>query len=338
MDINIFTAAMRREFLTSYAKPVTPLPFERFTTTLSSTARIENFPWMSPTPQMTRYEGYRKVAQTAERKYSVENFEYDAAFEVRLRDVEDDKVGGYEMKARDMAYKAKYKTKADLVVKTLASGASTLCFDDSNFFATSHNLGGAGTVATGFGGGGNSITYTPTVAAATAQADDATTNKFIVLIHKPDAVLNPMVFLNRKEPKFMTDGGTPGSSWDKRVKYWIDGEFGVGFGYWWDAVLCTITNTPNLTGLFNAIDACRQQLRSMYLPQALPTDPFEYPHEQVMFDAGNATILCSTKLEQMFTHVLNEDRVGVSIPGSNGGITSNIYYKSFGLLTTNYLN
>jgi len=169
-------------------------------------------------------------------------------------------------------------------------------------------------------------------------SNDAVVHRFMVLVHDDQVPLKPLMIQKRKSPEFRTDAGSPASFKAKHADYWIDMEANAAYGYWWNAIQMTITDTPTLTELFAAMDACRQQLRQFSLPRALPTDPTEYVHEQTQFNALSATIVCSTGLEQLFNHALNEDRVGVSVAGSTAGITSNIYYKGFSLVTSNLIN
>ena len=321
---------MRKEFLQSMQVVGQPAPYTAFTTEIPSTARIENYAWMTPAPGVSRYVGHRRLAEIDQIKYTVENLEYDGTLTVNNRDIEDDIVNGYQMRMKDLTEKAKDPFKSRLLMTTLAAGGSSICFDGSNFFSSTHNQGGFGSVPLGFGGGGNAITFT------SSNSSDAVVHTFIILVH--DGVLKPLIYQNRKPPRFMTDSGTPQSSFAKKSNYWIDLEAAAAFGYWWDAIKITITNTPSLIDLFTCIDAARICLRRFTLPRALVTDPVEKVHEQKMFNPLNATIVCSTGLEQLFHHLLNEDRVGVSVAGSTAGITSNIYYKAFGLVVTGYLD
>lgn len=329
MDVNIFTAAMRQEFLRSMQAVAEPAPYEKFTTIVPSTARIENYAWMTPAPGISRYVGHRRLAVIDDIKYTVENYEYDGTLLVNLRDVEDDIVGGYKLRMKDLAEKAKAPFRSRILMQLLANGASTTCFDGSNFFSSTHNLGGVGTTPTGFGGGGNSLTFN-------SAASDAGTYRFVMLVHQGS--LNPLIFQDRKAPKFMTDAGTPETEKAKKALYWVDIEAAVAFGYWWDAVLVTITDLPTLTELGTCIDGARQAMRRFTLPLALPTDPVERVHEQTEFSQKNITIVSDTKLEQMFRHLANEERIGVSVAGSTAGFTNNIYYQTFNLVTTGYLD
>jgi len=324
---------MRAEFLNSMEGAAEPAPIEDWVTPVPSTARIENYAWMTPAPGISRYQGYRRLAQMSPVKYSVENLEYDGAFSVSLRDVEDDQVGGYKLRMRDLVEKSKTPFKSRLILQTLAAGKSTTCFDGSNFFATSHNIGGYATSIPGTSGntGGNLLGVT---AAATS---DGLTHRFVMLVK--DSVLNPMIYQTRKKPNFMTDAGTPQSSKAKKADFWIDLEAAAAFGYWWNAVMVEITNTPSVLELIGAVDCARQALRRFELPKALVTDPTEYPHEQLVISPKTAHVVCSVGLETLFDRVVTQNLLGVNQAGSTSGLqVNNAYYGKFSVTTSNHLN
>lgn len=329
MDVTIFTASMRTEFLKSIQAAAEPAPFERFTQIVPSTARLENFAWMTPAPGIAEYHGHRRFGTIDQVKYTVVNREYDAALQVPLRDIEDDIVGGYKTRMNDISVKAKLFP-GRLVLQTLAAGKTTTCFDGTNFFASTHVLGTAATAPTGFGGGGNALTFT------SANSADGVVHRFALLIH--NGALKPLLYQNRKGPKLITDSGTPQSEQNKIVKWTIDLEGAAAFGYWWDAILIEITNTPSLLDIFTCIDAAWKQILTFQMPLGLTTDKPEFIHEQLQLSPQVSTIVCSTGLYPLFRHALNEDRVGVSVAGSTAGITSNIYYRLTELVTSAFLN
>jgi phage major head subunit gpT-like protein len=332
LDVNLFTAAMRTEFLRSMQAVAEPYDFEDFTEVVPSTARIENYAWMTPGPGLSRYVGHRRAAGLDQIRYSVENLEYDKTLSVPRRDVEDDQIGGYTRRVGQLAEEAGKPFQARLMMETLAKGNTLLCFDGTNFFANVHNLGGYHAVPGGFGGGGNNLTFTSTSSA------DGVIHKFAFMVTKnPASGLKPMLYQNRKPAKLFTDAGTPAADKAKKYDYWVDLEAAAAFGYWWDAILVTITNTPSLLDLMVCLDAARQMIRRFTLPRALPTDPLQYVHGQIKFK-GNTIIVAGSTLEALFVHLLNEDRVGVSVAGSTAGITSNIYYQYSKLAVNQYFD
>jgi phage major head subunit gpT-like protein len=332
VDVNVFTQMMRAEFINSMQAVGEPAPIEQFATTISSTGRIENYPWMSPAPGIGEYKGHRRLGQMDPINYSLLNREYDGAFEVNNRDIRDDKVGGYNMRMKDLALKAKSPFRSRNLLQTLAGGKTGLCFDGSYFFATTHTLGGYATSIPGTvtNQGGNLLGWSCTTS-------DSTSHRIVVMVN--EGPLKPLIFQNRQEPEFDTDSGTKESTYRKKTRYWIDLEAAFGYGYWWDAVMVEITNTPTFTEMQNILSAARQALRQFTLPKAKSEDANEYIHEQLEFKPDNTAVVCSTGLETVLDAVLNNASVGISVPTSTSGISSNNnWYKKFTLLHSNYLN
>lgn len=330
-DINILTAAMKVQFLNSMQAVGKPAPIEAIVTEVPSTARIENYAWMTPAPGISRYKGYRRLAKMSSIKYTVENLEYDGSFTVPLRDVEDDQVGGYKRRMKDLVEKSKAPFRTRLLLQFLNNGASNTCFDGSNFFNTTHNIGGYPTTNAVLTGGGNKYTVN---AAASA---DATTHNVYLLVR--NEMLCPLIYQNRKPPKFGTDAGTPASEKAKKADYWIDLEAAAAHGYWWDAIKLTITGTPTILELITYLDNMHQQMSQFSLPVSLATDPLEYVHEQLVWSPETITVATSIGLQTLMNRVLNESYYGISVAGSTSGVTpNNLYFKKFTHIASNYLN
>ena len=333
MEISAFTNILRREFVNAMQGYGQPAPIEEFTHTLNSTARIEHYLWMSPAPGIARYQGYRRMANMSPVIYDVANEEYDGSLHVPTRDIEDDLVGGFDIRIKDLVKKADAPFRSRLLLTHLAAGKTKTCFDGSAFFATSHNIGGYATNIPGTAGntGGNMLGFT---AAATS---DGLTHRFVVMTK--EGMLPPLIYQNRKPPKFMTDAGTAPSSKAKMAAYWIDLEAAAAFGYWWDAVMVEVTNTPSVLELIAAVDCARQALRRFELPKSLTTDPTEYPHEQLVINPKNVHVVCSVGLETLFDRVTTQHLLGVNQAGSSSGLNpNNAYVGKFGYTVSNYLN
>lgn len=320
---------MRGEFLNSMRSFGEPAPVDKFVETVPSTNRIENYAWMTPAPGLSRYAGYRRLAQMSPIKYSVENLEFDASFSVPTRDIEDDKVGGYKKRMGDLVKKADEPFRSQLCLTQLANGKTLTGFDGTAMFATAHALGTYSSLVPGTTGnqGGNLLGFTATGSA------DAIVHRFCLLI--TNGPLKPLLYQSRKKPQFDTDAGTKQSSKAKKADYWIDLEAAAAFGYWWDAVMVEITNTPSVQDIWNAIDCARIALRSFKLPKARSEDPDEYIHEQLQFSPENSTIVCSTGIETKMDHALNETYYGT---GSGTFTSNNIYHKKFNLVASGRLN
>jgi phage major head subunit gpT-like protein len=332
MQIDMFTVMMRSEFLKGMqAVPAREPKYKDFTTIVPSTARIENYAWMTPSPGIQRYLGHRRYATLDQIKYTVPNLEFSSEITVALRDLEDDQIGGYPLRFNELGLKAEAHP-SRYVLQTLALGETTGCFDGTNFFATSHNQGSGNNPIgiTNFTGGLNDLAYT-----AQGSSDGLTYNAVFMLHYN---AIKPLGYQRRKGPDLRTNAGTPQSFEAKQVNYWVDLEAAAFFGYWWDAILVKITNTPNLTDIFTIIDVAIKQFLSFTLPTGLPSDPALYIHQDIEFTKEVGTIVCSNGLWALLNHGLNEERIGVSVAGSTSGFTNNIYRGAFGLVASGYLN
>jgi phage major head subunit gpT-like protein len=318
-QVDIFTNSMRSEFLNSYTAVAEPAPYEKVTQRVNSTVRTEHFTWMSPTPGIGLYQGHRRYGVLDPIRYSVENKEFDAAFEVLLRDIEDDQTGGYALKPKELAMKAKMWP-GRRVLKTLSLGTSTTCFDGSNFFANSHTIGT----------GDNLLTYD-------AASNDSTTHKIVALY--TGGLLKPLIWLDRKAPNFQTDSGTPESFKAKRVRYWIDLEGEAAFGYWWDAIHVTVTDTPTVAEVHSIFANIEAAFRSFRLPTSLSSDEQERPHEQVVFSASNLCMVHSTTLAEVMRQALNGDWVPQATAGATSAVATTNRFRGFAdSFPTHYLD
>lgn len=320
-DINVFTAAMRTEFNNAWAAiSKDAAPHEAFTTVIPSTARIENYTHMSPAPGLAEYVGHRRLANLSSVKYTVTNKEFDGSFSVLTRDIEDDQgIAGYKMKPAELASNAAaFPGRLALNLLGIASGnlsGSSVCFDGSNFFADSHTLGT----------GDNNLTYD-------CASNDAVTHRLVMMY--TGGPLKPLIYQNRKPPKFMDNYSEKTSAFAKQVDYWVDMEGAAAFGYWWNAVLVTITDTPTVVELQTILGNAINAFRGFYLPKALSEDPTVYPHEQTKFTTANSVVAVSGRLGELIRQVLSMPVI--AHPTTGVGLT-NVYNGTADYVVTNYL-
>lgn len=315
--IGVFTTKMRTEFQVAYQATAVPAKFEKITQIIPSSARIEHYTWMSPSPGLARYQGYRRFGKIDTVKYSVENKEFDASFEVLRRDIEDDQTGGYELKPKELAERAKLFP-GRWALKTLALGTTYTCFDGSAFFANSHTIGTGDNLMTGTG---------------TANSDGLTYKMILLYNGGP---LKPLIYQARKEPAFRTDAGSPQSDLAKTIKYWIDMEGEAAYGYWWDAVHYTWTNLPSVTDMHNAFDEITSTMRGFRLPRSTSSEDGEYIHEQTDFNSGNFTAVVTPRIERTTFNALNSEWIPV-VAGGSANANNNLYKGFADVITTNYL-
>lgn len=320
-NVSLFTSAMRTEFIKAFEAVAEPAPWEKVVQIVPSSARIEHYHWMSPAPGVAQFKGHRKYGKISTVRYSVENLEFSNGFEVSLRDVEDDQVGGYTMQPKQLAERCK-NWPGRWSLQHMAAGASRPCFDGTNFFADSHTLGS----------GDNSITAT-----GTANSDGLTYKIVACFTGGP---LKPFLWQNRKSPKLMTNAGTPQSEENKVIRYWTDLEGEAAYSYWWNSVLVTITNLPSVTDMHGIFRDIENSFRSFILPKSAPSDESEKVHEGTVFSAKNLCLVGSTKLAQPLRQALNESWVPQSFtsPGNIGVATTNTWQGFADYFVTQYLD
>lgn len=316
--VSIFTTAMKANFINAYIATAKPAMWEKIVEIIPSTARIEHYTWMSPTPGMSKYRGHRRYGKIDTIKYSVENLEFDDAFEVLLRDIDDDQVGGYTRKAPELAERAK-KFPGRWAMQHLAAGSSRPGFDGTSFFATTHSIGTGNNLLTATGSGNS----------------DGLTYKVAALY--TGSGLKPILYQQRKAPDLETNAGTPQSKEAKMVRYWIDMEGEAAYGYWWDAVQLSFTNLPTIPEFQTALGTISSAFRSFVLPKGLDTDDGEYIHEQEVFSAENMTIVGPPTLERIATQALNEMWIPMNV-GSNTVASTNLYKGWASFIPSNFMN
>lgn len=307
--VNLFTAAMQDKFINAYEATAEVAPIEKALEVLPSSARIENYAWLSPTPAIDQYKGHRRFGDIGGINYRVENIEYDASFEVLMRDIEDDQVGGYMKKPQELAEKAKKFPNRLALQKLQANGK---CFDGTDLFATSHTIGS----------GNNALTKN------CAASDGGTFYLYALVCNK---AIKPLVYQDRKPPKLDTDADTKEASKTKVARYWVDMEGAIAYGHWWDTCRMVITDIPTVTEIQEAFAAFETALRGFSLPKNLASDTAEYPNEQLEFNANNILWCCSTGIANQVRTVLQSDTI---VSGS--AAVTNIY-KGFGSLCVSAL-
>lgn len=278
MDINIFSAMQRAEFLRAYGDydPAKPAPWEAFTAQIPITEREANMAWMSPAPGINQFLGHRRLGNIDAINYRVPILKFDGSYEVLNDDVKDDQVGGYKLKPQELASKARLFPGRE-VLRVLAAGGSNAGFDGSNFFADSHTLGT----------GDNNL-------AENFASNDGVSHVAILLFHGNP--LKPLIWFNREDPQLEDDGDTKQSKFADKTKFWADLRGAAAYGYWWDAVKVSITDTPTVAEFSAMLGNIETAFRSFKMPKSVSSDRDEYPHEQTQFSTSNCTLLVSSKL------------------------------------------
>lgn len=144
---------VRGEFIEAQMAPREPLLIERIATIIKSTARRENYAWLSEPYEMEEFVDGTPIhpltdtgltAQTGSSGpgYEVENKTYAGALLFKRDDLADDQVGGYRQRIQDAAVRAIRKPDALLIAK-LVAGETDPCYiqvgaTGEAFFSAAH--------------------------------------------------------------------------------------------------------------------------------------------------------------------------------------------------------
>lgn len=278
--VDLFTVSMRTEFINSYGSVADPTPLNEVMQYVDSKTKIENYAHLYPAPGVAEFAGSRRFVRLGESSYRVANKTYDSSFSVKLEDIEDDQTGGYKLKSQELAMKVKnWPLLAGLIA--LSRGATDLCFDGTAFFADSHTIGT----------GDNKLAIT-----ATGTNDGATHYLYALYTGGP---LKPLFWQDREKAQLYTDAGTESSQKAREVRYWADLRGAMGYGYWYDAIQVTITNTPAVYDMIDIYGAIKKAFRGFKLPKTFTGAEEEYLHQMHTFNSSNMVLLCSTGIEHV---------------------------------------
>lgn len=319
VDVTAFTADARKEFMDgklAAEERVMPANFEVFTSKIPSTVRVETQTYMSNLPRLREFNGYVPFARLASSTYTIENKEYRTGLTVRKTDLDDDQVGGYLRSINALPALAQ-KDIGFRILDKLAAGTTDLCFDGSAFFAGSHTIGSGDNLDT-FDGG----------------AQDAATHYVIACICN-NPVIKPVIFQDRESlSSLLTTADTPQAALLKEYEYWCDCRFGLGYGFWWDAIHMTITDTPTLSEVLSIIRQIINLFRTFTLPKGSDADTALYVHEGWVPSKEDFVLFTNMRLGELFDVVATQPLIAA---GTSGATITNQYQNKFTVIPTSAL-
>jgi phage major head subunit gpT-like protein len=130
-------------FIFASAYRDTPTPVDQLATVVSSTHSIETYGWMQRLLAMREWIGPRVKQGLQTQAYTLKNKTFEATLAVDKEEIEDDSLGLFEPRARELGRIAA-RIWFQLLVDALAAGTSALGFDGVAFFSASHPLNPAG--------------------------------------------------------------------------------------------------------------------------------------------------------------------------------------------------
>ncbi|AXE33115.1 MULTISPECIES: Mu-like prophage major head subunit gpT family protein [Chromobacterium] len=118
-----------------------PGQWQKIAMLVPSTARSNDYKWLSSFPRMQKWIGEKAVKALAASGYSITNDDWEATVEVDRNDIEDDNLGIYAPQAQMAGESAKQL--ADEIVSDLVNkGFVSLCYDGQYFFDVDHVVAG----------------------------------------------------------------------------------------------------------------------------------------------------------------------------------------------------
>ena len=320
VDVTAFTALAREEFMKgkiAAEERVMPASYDNFVTKIPSKVRVETHTYMSNLPRLREFKGYSPGTRLTNTPYTVSNLSYRIGpVTVTKEDLDDDQIGGYMMTINGLPAQGQ-KDIGFKILDKLAAGTTDTCFDGTAFFANSHTVGS----------GDNLLT-------ANNASNDAVTHKIVALVLTNPSI-KPLIFQDRESlSSLQTDADTPQAAKQREYEYWADARFGLAYGFWWDAIHVTITDTPTLAEINTQIRDIINAFRGFTLPKGADVDSAMYVHEGWVPDSSNFYLLCNMALGELLQTSATSELIA---SGTSGATVTNEYRNKFTVVPTSAL-
>ncbi len=116
---------------------------DRYTMKVDSNQAIETYAWLGQVPAMREWVGGRMAKGLREQTFQVTNKDYEATLEVLTKELRRNAGGQLQIRIAELARRT-LAHPAKLMTTLIEAGASTACYDGSNFFADAHSEGDSG--------------------------------------------------------------------------------------------------------------------------------------------------------------------------------------------------
>lgn len=126
--------------------------YDRFTTKVNSTTKIETYGWLGDFPRFRKWVGAKVIKRMAEKAYQLVNEAYEVTRGIKKHDIADDNLGLWGPAIEGWGSEAKALPDR-LAYDALANGHQRECYDGQNFFDTEHPMAGAAVSNMSAGGG-----------------------------------------------------------------------------------------------------------------------------------------------------------------------------------------
>jgi len=215
-----------------------PSLWKRVATSVPSTTGAEEYGWLGQFPKMREWVGERVVNGLQTHGYTIKNKEFELTVGMKRTRIEDDSYGVFTPMMTEMGQSAG-EFPDELVFGILNAGRVEKCYDGKPFFSTTHKvLDAAGKLQ------------------SQSNLDDDGNNGKPWYVLDTRRALKPLIFQNRKSPKFTAkDKDTDDNVFDRGENvYGVDARGNAGFGFWQQAYSSNKTlNEANLTAAITAM-------------------------------------------------------------------------------------
>lgn len=104
---------------------------------------LEEYGWLGNAPVLRRWVGGRRATGFRENGFKVENLDFEATIEIKVKDLRRDKTTQIRVRINDLVERTNTHW-ASLLSTLIADGEQQLCYDESYFFDTTHEEGKSG--------------------------------------------------------------------------------------------------------------------------------------------------------------------------------------------------
>ncbi len=113
---------------------------------VASRRAIEEYKWLGASPAMRQWIGGRQGKRPAVLGMQIQNFPFEASFELDVADLDRDSTGQLQVRINDLATRAAQHP--DALITTLITEGETVgvAYDGQNFFDVDHSVGSSGTM------------------------------------------------------------------------------------------------------------------------------------------------------------------------------------------------
>lgn len=137
--------------------------YPRLCTVVPSAGADEEYGFMGSMPAVREWLGDRQFNTLRGAKYSLANKKWENSVGIEKDDIDDDRLGMYDMALAQLAIEAAYHPDS-LLFQILVDGESAACFDGQFFFDTDHAWGDSGSQS-------NDLTFDATDHTAVTEAE-----------------------------------------------------------------------------------------------------------------------------------------------------------------------